>query len=68
MFCYLCRNFRLLFAAFKFCLKYNRKTEFRKLCDNVSVGLMGLSLVTNQQLTICTCSVISAHVQIVSCC
>ena len=23
--------------AFDFCLKYTRKTEFRKLCDNVSV-------------------------------
>ena len=23
--------------AFEFCLQYTRKTEFRKLCDNVSV-------------------------------
>lgn len=26
----------VVILAFKFCLKYSRKTEFRKLCDIVS--------------------------------
>lgn len=37
--------------AFKFCIKYNRKTEFRKLCDNLHAHLDILKKQQNQQQT-----------------
>uniref|UniRef100_T1IIY3 Eukaryotic translation initiation factor 3 subunit A n=1 Tax=Strigamia maritima TaxID=126957 RepID=T1IIY3_STRMM len=38
--------------AFKFCLKYNRKTEFRKLCDNLRTHLSHIHKHQNQQTAI----------------
>jgi len=38
--------------AFKFCLKYARKTEFRKLCDNLRTHLGHITKHQNQQRAI----------------
>lgn len=38
--------------AFKFCLKYNRKTEFRKLCDNLRTHLGHIHKHQHQQTAI----------------
>ncbi|GAB6024924.1 Eukaryotic translation initiation factor 3 subunit A [Chamberlinius hualienensis] len=38
--------------AFKFCLKYSRKTEFRKLCDNLRTHLGHIHKHQNQQTAV----------------
>jgi len=38
--------------AFKFCLKYTRKTEFRKLCDNLRTHLGHIHKHQNQQTSV----------------
>lgn len=38
--------------AFKFCLKYSRKTEFRKLCDNLRTHLGHIHKHQNQQTSV----------------
>jgi hypothetical protein len=37
------RNYFVWLQAFSFCLKYNRKTEFRKLCDKLRKHLEDIS-------------------------
>lgn len=38
--------------AFQFCIKYNRKTEFRKLCDNLRTHLIQINKQQHQQTAI----------------
>lgn len=41
-------SFWIWLQAFQFCLKYNRKTEFRKLCDKLRKHLEDISKLTPQ--------------------